>query len=493
LNPAQWPPVSPERREGVFPEFGQSPKYLDLDLDSYEESWTHIAAFRGQSGWLLVARATIQSEHDLLRTTLVAACDENETPIPAWRAMHLTQCRWDRLDHCYEEPPEILDDLLCEEEGAFYARWQREMNTGLAALYDRAQRNIEALEARATARTREVDLQIADLRRRRRMADASDEARATITEIIAELETEHDQAITHLSRQRSALRQEADATEEALWQRTDILIEVEPLCLVRWRAKSNHTSAHLLSPEQPGSGGISLLRVQQADLSALTRRRAKEALEQARRAETARAEALARQAATEKAKKPSPQSTPDAKPKAISISDLPKASPFLRRLAATAPQPVPVVIVPPPIPPPIVVAPPQQPDNGKIAIEREMLAALMVRLEEKGRKFFPGSRKYVQNQEERTELAGRIAALDAAMAGNDTPSADQPNAWPVESVEMLRRLWLQGMSANDIGRAIGGVSRNAVIGKAKRLGLPMRAQTDMSARQSGENKLAAES
>lgn len=477
----------------MFPEFGQSPKCLVLDLDSYEDSWTHIAAFRGQSGWLLVARATIQSEHDLLRANLIVACDENEMPIPSWRAMHLTQCRWDRLDHCHEEPPEILDDLLCEEEGAFYARWQREMNTGLAALYDRAQRNIEALEARATARTREVDLQIADLRRRRRMIEASDEARATITEIIAELETEHDQAISQLARQRAALRREADATEEALWQRTDVLIEVEPLCLVRWRARSNHTAAHLLSPEQPGSGGISLLRVQRADLSALTRRRAKEALEQARRAETVRAEALARQVATEKAKKPSLQPAPDSKPQAVNRNDLPKASPFLRKLAATASPPSPVVTVPPPMPPPIVVAPPRRPDNGKIAIERDMLTAMMERLEEKGRKFFPGSRKYTQNQEERAELAGRIAALTTAMAENGDPPVDQPNVWSVESMEMLRRLWLQGLSANDIGRAIGGVSRNAVIGKAKRLGLPMRAQTDMSARQSGENKLAAES
>ena len=116
----------------MFPEFGQSTLRLELDLDSYEDSWTHIAAFRGLSGWLLVARATIQSEHDMLRATLIAACDEHENPIPSWRATHLTQCRWDRLDHCYEEPPEILDDLMCEEEGAFYARWQREMNSGLA-------------------------------------------------------------------------------------------------------------------------------------------------------------------------------------------------------------------------------------------------------------------------------------------------------------------------------------------------------------------------
>ena len=441
-----------------------------------------------------------------MRGKLIAACDDYEAPIPAWRATHLTQCRWDRLDHCYEEPPEILDDLLCEEEGAFYARWQREMNTGLAALYDRAQRNMEALEARATVRTREVDLQLADLRRRRRMADASDEARAMFTEIIAELEAEHDQAITQLARHRAALRREADATEEALWQRTDVLIEVETLCLVRWRAKHNRSAAHLLDQEQPESGGINLLRVHRAELSALARRRAEEALEEARRAETARAEALARQAAVENTKKPSPRPTPVAKPQPLKGSDLPKASPFLRKLASAS-KPAPVITAPTSGLPQIIVAAPSQPSHGKLAIERDVLVK---RLEETGRKFFRCSRKYLQTQEEHAELTGRIAELDAVMAGHGAPSEiaavqslpkppptelpdDQPNAWPVERVEMLRRLWGQGLSANDIGRAIGGISRNAVIGKAKRLGLPIRAQIEMPTRQATENKLAAKS
>lgn len=476
----------------MFPEFGQSPKCLELDLDSYEESWTHIAAFRGQSGWLLVARATIQSEHDLLRGKLIAACDDYETPIPAWRATHLTQCRWNRLDHCYEEPPEILDDLLCEEEGAFYARWQREMNTGLADLYDRAQRNIEALEAKATARTREVDLQIADLRRRRRMADASDAARAMFTEIIAELEAEHDQAINQLARQRAALRHEADATEEALWQRTDVLIEVEPLCLVRWRAKSNQSAAHLLDPEQPGSGGISLLRVQRTGLSALAQRRAKEALEEARRAETACAEALARQAAAEKARKASPLPARVAKPQTANHSDLPKASPILRKLAAAKAPTTPIVTVPPP------PAPPAPSDAaspyGKLDIERDLLAGMLEGLAEKGRKFLSGSPKYRRNIEERADLARQIAALDAQIAERDGATfGDNPANWTPDEIATLRKAWASGYSARQIAEMLGRFSRNAVIGKAKRLGLPMHTQTEMPARQSGENKLAAES
>lgn len=44
-------------------------------------------------------------------------------------------------------------------------------------------------------------------------------------------------------------------------------------------------------------------------------------------------------------------------------------------------------------------------------------------------------------------------------------------SWTDERVEMLRKLWTDGHSANQIARQLGGVTRNAVIGKVHRLGL----------------------
>ncbi len=43
-------------------------------------------------------------------------------------------------------------------------------------------------------------------------------------------------------------------------------------------------------------------------------------------------------------------------------------------------------------------------------------------------------------------------------------------AWTDEMVAELARLWEQGLSTGDIGRQLG-VSKNAVVGKAHRLGL----------------------
>ena len=48
-------------------------------------------------------------------------------------------------------------------------------------------------------------------------------------------------------------------------------------------------------------------------------------------------------------------------------------------------------------------------------------------------------------------------------------------AWTDERVEKLRELWDKGLSASQIAKELGeGVTRNAVIGKAHRMGLASR-------------------
>ena len=49
--------------------------------------------------------------------------------------------------------------------------------------------------------------------------------------------------------------------------------------------------------------------------------------------------------------------------------------------------------------------------------------------------------------------------------------------WTDERVELLKKLWADGLSASQIAGELGGVTRNAVIGKVHRLGLSGRAKT----------------
>lgn len=53
--------------------------------------------------------------------------------------------------------------------------------------------------------------------------------------------------------------------------------------------------------------------------------------------------------------------------------------------------------------------------------------------------------------------------------------------WTDERVEMLKQLWTEGLSASQIADRLGGVSRNAVIGKVHRLKLESRAKSSASA------------
>ena len=54
--------------------------------------------------------------------------------------------------------------------------------------------------------------------------------------------------------------------------------------------------------------------------------------------------------------------------------------------------------------------------------------------------------------------------------------------WSEDRVEQLKTLWTEGLSASQIARALGGVTRNAVIGKVHRLGLAGRASPSRSER-----------
>lgn len=54
-------------------------------------------------------------------------------------------------------------------------------------------------------------------------------------------------------------------------------------------------------------------------------------------------------------------------------------------------------------------------------------------------------------------------------------------SWTDERVELLKKMWNEGQSASQIAKELGGVTRNAVIGKVHRLGLSNRTATGPAA------------
>tara|TARA_E500000178_G_scaffold241660_1_gene238127 strand:+ start:682 stop:1176 length:495 start_codon:yes stop_codon:yes gene_type:complete len=63
-------------------------------------------------------------------------------------------------------------------------------------------------------------------------------------------------------------------------------------------------------------------------------------------------------------------------------------------------------------------------------------------------------------------------------------------SWTEEKVEKLKELWGKGNTASQIAEIIGGISRNAVIGKAHRLNLSAKIKTrTATSNQNFENSL----
>ena len=63
--------------------------------------------------------------------------------------------------------------------------------------------------------------------------------------------------------------------------------------------------------------------------------------------------------------------------------------------------------------------------------------------------------------------------------------------WTDERVELLRKLWSEGLSASQIAAQLGSVTRNAVIGKVHRLKLSSRGRTTSAAPRQKKTSSAA--
>ena len=60
-------------------------------------------------------------------------------------------------------------------------------------------------------------------------------------------------------------------------------------------------------------------------------------------------------------------------------------------------------------------------------------------------------------------------------------------SWTEEKVNKLKDLWGKGQTASQIAEIIGGVSRNAVIGKAHRLNLSSKIKTRANLKSNRKN------
>lgn len=373
-------------------EFGQAPLCLELDLSTYDGHWSHVARFRDGRGWLIGATVTLESATEVYTADIAVACDEWDNPVPSFQAANLLNCSWSDMGPCHIQPPEILDDLLCEEEGRVYAQWQRETNRALQRHILATDEHIAAIERSTRIENDRRLRQIADLRRRRRLAGPATDAGMALDAIIAELDSQSDMAFDASRATIAGIRADAERMEEALWEEEDVLIELHTRFVVRWRAIGTARPDSMRQFELPGSGGISLVQRHQKELLDQSNRNAILHRQEQRRVEDA-LEAARRRDAVTRLVDPKPLPTaetprPDGTRNDGSIGQIPITT--KKRTA----QPV-----------------------HQFVGERDVLKVRLDDLELKGRKLNPGSRQYDDNARRIGILARRIRVLEFQMKG----------------------------------------------------------------------------
>lgn len=109
--------------------------------------------------------------------------------------------------------------------------------------------------------------------------------------------------------------------------------------------------------------------------------------------------------------------------------------------------------------------------------ERAAFVEMLNELKIEGRKFFIGSQKFLRNELKQTQIEEKISSIDRQTASSEdqqqplNPKSDDASSWTDARIAYLKNMWSAGLTASEIAKNLGNASRNAVISKAKRLGL----------------------
>lgn len=214
------------------------PFAVDLHLQTYEGMGWIKRYLRGQSGWLQVGRATMDTYWGRWSATLVVAVTDkgevlNKTVSRALLEMrsanprepddtpdddidgHMEMAYWDFLGRCDIRHLKMLDEAEAEMAG-----------------------RVEAEQARGEAVLAEVELYLSQLSRQRRSA-TSDAVRDAIMARIALLEQKHQEAAAWLVRRLAAMRLEGEQLETDLLESLQNHGQLEIIQTIHWVARHN--------------------------------------------------------------------------------------------------------------------------------------------------------------------------------------------------------------------------------------------------------------
>jgi hypothetical protein len=383
--------------------FGLYPVCFQIDLDSYEGDWRHVARFRNRTGWLLVAEAEIWVGDERQGTLpLIVGCDQWDEPIPSFIAANLLRCSSSLPQLCDDLPPAVLELLIERERRELRNRWLRESNAAIAQVHEAGERAIRELEDGVDTQMLASDRLIADLSRRRRMLSFDDPRRTAFAEAIADQEDWQTGMMNWLADRRQELRDHYEAQEREASRGLRPRLEVEPLYVVNWH--------HADAPED---------EVLEAWGDAIRSTRPWSHVGHAK-LDFSDSQLVALAALSGKSRPYSPGLAPlpaiTAKPPFpgnLLIVDWAAVRNSLGISADAQPDPEPKAES---------AQLPSLEIGKNLAAKRAALLTRQAALEFKGRNFFNGSRKFIANRQERDRIARQLVALDRQLLNVSPPS-----------------------------------------------------------------------
>ena len=228
---------------GELSDFGPAPLAVEVYWESYPGKKAHIWRLWQQSGWLQVARVSLETPVSSNEEIITYFCDDMGHPIPAWLGNRLFNMRSSVPSYMHHEPPEELEGQADALYWDFLGRCDQKNLVELEQGEERLFEAIHEVESKALSGVSQIDEYISSLRREKRHPDCSPDRKLSIDSRVAEVEKFKPQLLAVLPDEIQALRENHISVEQDTFESVTYHGRVEILYTVRWTMCSRHQPA----------------------------------------------------------------------------------------------------------------------------------------------------------------------------------------------------------------------------------------------------------
>lgn len=274
--------------------WGDTPTFVEFDLDQFEGPRWLAWNFVNASGWLQVIEVTMATPNGWQSRTYAIGCNDEGVTLPSWESDFLLGLPTKHPMPTHHNPPVELNAIAEMSRYDFMGECDGLSLTTLEGLEDETRLKLQDLELQFNRVFKLVADHQAALRSELRSFTLTADRCAWVKSQIERLENEESRAETVFVKERQRIRQQAEAREKALIESLTYEADVEILYTVQFEARMRGREKQIAWPlieEEAFSPGWSQERAQQALKNHLEDAETRRTEEAAQRAQDAADEA----------------------------------------------------------------------------------------------------------------------------------------------------------------------------------------------------------